>query len=71
LTVIDIETMKERVIHPELGVIPPASQPIRGLALMGAGSLVTSIASARSDIWVAEGLERPARTLLSRLWRRN
>ena len=71
LTAIDIDTMKERVINPELGMIPPASQPIRGLALMGAGSLVTSIASARSDIWVAEGLERPGRTLLSRLWRGN
>ena len=59
LTAIDIETMKERVINPELGVIPPASQPIRGLALMGADSLVTSVASARSDIWMAEGLELP------------
>ena len=65
------ETMKERVINPELGVIPPAFQPIRGLTLMGAGSLVTSVASARSDIWMAEGLERPSRTLLSRLWRGN
>jgi len=38
---------------------------------MGPGSLVTSVASARSDIWMAEGLERPSRTLLSRLWRGN
>ena len=60
LSVIDIDTMKERVINPEVGVIPPASQPIRGLDLMGPRSLVTSIASARSDIWMAEGLERPA-----------
>ena len=71
LGVIDIDTMKERVINPEVGVIPPASQPIRGLDLMGPRSLVTSIASARSDIWTAEGLERPRRTLLSRLWRGN
>ena len=71
LAAIDIATMKERVINPELGVIPPASQPIRGLALMGSDSLVTSIASARSDIWLAEGLEAPRRSLLSRLWRGN
>jgi hypothetical protein len=71
LAIIDIDTKKERVINPELGVIPPAFQPIRGLSLMGPGSLVTSVASARSDIWMAEGLERPSRTLLSRLWRGN
>jgi len=71
LTVVDIDTMKERVINPEVGVIPLASQPIRGLSLVGAGSLVTSVASARSDIWMAEGLERARRTLLSRLWRGN
>jgi Tol biopolymer transport system component len=70
LAVIDIDTMKERVINPELGVIPPASQPIRGLALTSGGSLVTSVASARSDIWIAEGLEPARRTLLSRLLRR-
>ena len=69
LAAIDIAANAERVINPELGVIPPASQPIRGLTLMGAEALVTSVASARSDIWVAEGLDRPRPTLLAWLWR--
>jgi Tol biopolymer transport system component len=70
LAAVDIDTMQERVINPDLGVIPPASQPVRGLTLLDTGALATSIASARSDIWLAEGLEPPRRARLSRLWAR-
>jgi Tol biopolymer transport system component len=40
LTSIDINTNEERVINPDLGPIPHASQPIRGLTLSGAGNRV-------------------------------
>jgi Tol biopolymer transport system component len=70
LVSLDIETTKEQVINADLGVIPPASQPIRGLTVLSGGSLVTSIASARSDIWIAEGLDRAsAGRWWSRFWR--
>jgi Tol biopolymer transport system component len=66
LTSIDIETGQERVINPDLGPIPHASQPIRGLTLSGAGTVSTSVAAARSDIWVMEDFVSP-KGLLNRL----
>jgi len=70
LTSIDIETLAERVINPDLGSIPHAFQPIRGLTLSGRGTLTTSVATARSEIWVMDGFAQP-KTLLDRLfaWR--
>jgi Tol biopolymer transport system component len=67
LVSLDIESGTERVLNPDLGVIPPASQPIRGLAVLDGGLLVTSIASARSDISLGEGFAAPAVTWWSRL----
>jgi serine/threonine protein kinase len=55
LVSLDIDTGKERVINPDLGVIPAASQPIRGMAVLERGVLVTSVASARSEIALGEG----------------
>jgi eukaryotic-like serine/threonine-protein kinase len=69
LTSVDIETAQERIINPDLGPIPHASQPIRGLTLSGAKTLTTSVATARSDIWVMEGFAA-APTLWDRLFRR-
>ncbi|HKE85278.1 MAG TPA: protein kinase [Vicinamibacterales bacterium] len=66
LTSIDIDTLAERVINPDLGPIPHASQPIRGLTLSGPGTLTTSIATARSDIWVMDN-SAPPRGILDRL----
>jgi hypothetical protein len=40
-------------------VIPPANQPIRGLSRIGTTGLLTSIARARSDIWMFDGFLRP------------
>ncbi|HEY7187651.1 MAG TPA: protein kinase [Vicinamibacterales bacterium] len=70
LTSIDIATLAEHVINPDLGSIPHAFQPIRGLTLSGRGTLTTSVATARSEIWVMDGFAQP-RTLLDRLfaWR--
>ena len=70
LAALDIETGREQILNPNLGVIPPALQPIRGLGLLGPNTLVTSVASARSDIYVVEDFEvRPS--LVDRLffWR--
>jgi serine/threonine protein kinase len=70
LVSIQVETLEERVLNPEVGVIPPAFQPIRGLEVVGPDALITSIASARSDILVAEGVSLRPRSWLDRLWRR-
>jgi len=66
---IDPATGRERILNPDLGVIPPANQPIRGLARMGPNAVVTSIARARSDIWMLEGFA-PARARFSLGWLR-
>jgi serine/threonine protein kinase len=60
LVSLDIDTGAERVINPDLGVIPAASQPIRGMAVLDRGVLVTSIASARSEIALGEGFAAPS-----------
>jgi serine/threonine protein kinase len=69
LTSVDIETKQERILNPDLGVIPPAAQSIRGLTTLGTTALVTSVASARSEIWTLEGFNRSP-TLFERFWRR-
>ena len=55
------------MIAPDLGPLPQAFQGIRGLTLASDRTLATSIASARSDIWMVEGFERPP-SLLGRLF---
>jgi serine/threonine protein kinase len=59
LAAIDVATGAERVINPDLGVIPPANQPIRGLTRFGSEAVVTSIAGARSDVLMLEGFAPP------------
>jgi Tol biopolymer transport system component len=67
LVAIDPVTGQERILNGDLGVIPPANQPIRGLARMGRDAVVTSIARARSDIWMIEGFA-PARARIGLGW---
>jgi serine/threonine protein kinase len=67
LASLDLQTGREQILNPDLGVIPPAAQPIRGLAMLGNDVLVTSVASARSDILVLEGFT-PPRTLFQQLF---
>ena len=55
LAALEPSTARETVINAAVGVIPPAWQPIRGLTMMGDRSLVTSVARARSDIWLLNG----------------
>ena len=59
LASIDVTTGAERVINADLGVIPPANQPIRGLTRFGKEAVVTSIARARSDILMLDGFSPP------------
>jgi len=52
-----------KVLNPDLGPVPIANQPIRGLSLAGEHGFLTSLASARSDIWLLEGFQPPQRRL--------
>jgi Tol biopolymer transport system component/tRNA A-37 threonylcarbamoyl transferase component Bud32 len=60
LAALDLASSRERIINPDVGVIPPAWQPIRGLEAAGDGTLITSVARARSDIWLLRGFESMA-----------
>jgi hypothetical protein len=55
----DTRTRETRVLNPDLGPIPIANQPIRGLSFAEGRGFLTSLASARSDIWVIDGFELP------------
>ena len=68
LVEIDTVTRDVRTLNPDLGPIPIANQPIRGLSFVRGQGFLTSLASARSDIWLLEGFQQP-RGWLSRLLR--
>jgi WD40 repeat protein len=68
LVEIDSTTGKVTTINPDLGTIPIANQPIRGFSFAKGQGFLTSLASARSDIWLIEGLQQPG-GWLSRLLR--
>jgi eukaryotic-like serine/threonine-protein kinase len=55
----DTQTKETRVLNPDLGSIPIANQPIRGLSFAEGQGFLTSLASARSDIWLIEGFDLP------------
>ncbi len=63
---IDMATGVVKTINDDLGPIPIANQPIRGFSFLKGEGFLTSLASARSDIWLLEGFQQPA-GLLSRL----
>jgi Tol biopolymer transport system component len=69
LAEIDVASGTERLLAPDLGAMPQALQGIRGLTIASDRTLATSIASARSDIWMVEGFDRPP-SLLRRLFGR-
>lgn len=57
---IDASSGDVQVLNPDLGSIPIANQPIRGLSFIAEQGFLTSLASARSDIWLVEGFQPPA-----------
>ena len=61
---IDSVTRDTRTLNPDLGSIPIANQPIRGFSFVAGKGFLTSLASARSDIWLVEGYELPRRGIL-------
>ena len=54
---LDVATGRERVVAADLGTIPPATQPIRGLSSMGNGEFITSVARPSSGIFVLDGVK--------------
>jgi dipeptidyl aminopeptidase/acylaminoacyl peptidase len=66
---VDFATKTVKVLNPDLATIPIANQPIRGFSLNVGKGLLTSLASARSDIWLLEGFTLPRRGLLDWLRR--
>ena len=52
---IDASPGDVQMLNPDLGPIPIANQPIRGLSFVEDQGFLTSLASARSDIWLLEG----------------
>ncbi len=65
---IDAVTRALKTLNSDLTTIPIANQPIRGFSF-GPQGLLTSLASARSDIWVLDGFELPRRGILDWLRR--
>jgi WD40 repeat protein len=61
---IDATTREVRTLNPDLGTIPVAVQPVRGLSFVKGLGFLTSLASARSDIWLLEGFELPRQGLM-------
>jgi Tol biopolymer transport system component len=56
---LDVRTGREHVINRNLGAFPLASRPILGFSRVGDRSYATSIARARSDIWLLDGFSLP------------
>jgi hypothetical protein len=59
LAEVSIDSTEPKLLNPDLGPIPVANQPIRGFSYAKGQGFLTSLASARSDIWVLEGLPSP------------
>ena len=58
---IDTATHRLRTLNGDLTTIPIANQPIRGFSYVRGRGFLTSLASARSDLWLLEGFKPPAR----------
>jgi len=61
LSDIDSTTGRSTILNPDLGAIPIANQPIRGFSFLPGEGFLTSLASARSDIWLLDVIEPPNR----------
>jgi Tol biopolymer transport system component len=66
LVALDLQSGRERIANPNLGLVPRANQPIRGFSRVRNRGFVTSVARVRSDIWLLEDF-LPAPTLWEKL----
>ncbi|MEZ5291358.1 MAG: protein kinase [Vicinamibacterales bacterium] len=66
---IEPATRDVRIVHPDLGPVPIANQSIRGFSFLKGEGFLTSMAKARSDIWLIEDFAVP-RPWPLRLWAR-
>jgi Tol biopolymer transport system component len=57
---IDAFSGETRTLNPDLGPVPIANQAIRGFSSSPKEGFLTSFASARSDIWLLDGVTAPA-----------
>lgn len=64
LVEIDSVSGQMRTVNADLGPVPIANQPIRGFSFAPGKGFLTSLASARSDIWLLDGFEMPRRGIL-------
>jgi Tol biopolymer transport system component len=69
LAELSIDSPGVKILNPDLGSIPVANQPIRGFSLSKDQGFLTSLASARSDIWLIDGFPQ-ASGWFTRLLRR-
>jgi Tol biopolymer transport system component len=69
LAKVDVFTGEQTTLNADLGPVPIANQPIRGLSLLPGAGFLTSFASARSDIWILEGFD-PSRRWVDRWFSR-
>ena len=60
LVEIDAVTHHVKTLNADLGTIPIARTPIRGFSVVKGQGILTSLARARSDIWILEGFQPPA-----------
>jgi Tol biopolymer transport system component len=70
---IALDDARVTMLNSDLGAVPVATQPIRGFSRAGADGFLTSLASARSDIWLLDGVAVPHRGWagwLRGLWQR-
>ncbi len=66
LAKVDTFTGEQTTLNADLGPVPIANQPIRGLSLLPGVGFLTSFASARSDIWLLEGFASSSRSWVDR-----
>jgi hypothetical protein len=59
LSAIDVRTTRERIITPNLGVLPRLYQPVRGFSRVGDNEFLTSVVHVKSEIWMLEDFPGP------------
>jgi Tol biopolymer transport system component len=59
LSAVDTRTGHEKIINPNLGVVPRLDLPVRGFSRVGDHAFLTSIVKVTSEIWMLKGFPGP------------